>query len=113
MYGRAQGPAYRIETPRLVIRCWEPRDAPLLKAAIDASLEHLLPWMPWAKDEPQSVEAKMELLRQFRGRFDLGKDFVYALFDRQEREVVGGSGLHPRVETPGRPERGLRGVREI
>ena len=24
---------YRIETERLVIRCYEPRDAPLLKAA--------------------------------------------------------------------------------
>jgi hypothetical protein len=21
-------PAYRIHTPRLVLRCWEPRDAP-------------------------------------------------------------------------------------
>jgi len=45
---------YRIETERLVIRCYEPRDAPLLKEAIDSSLEHLQPWMPWALDEPQT-----------------------------------------------------------
>jgi hypothetical protein len=41
-----QGPAYRIHTHRLVLRCWQPTDAPLLKAAIDVNLEHLRPWMP-------------------------------------------------------------------
>jgi RimJ/RimL family protein N-acetyltransferase len=67
----------------------------MLKAAIDASLEHLIPWMPWARDEPQSVDTKVELLRQFRGRFDLGRDLVYGLFTPDERAVVGGAGLHP------------------
>jgi RimJ/RimL family protein N-acetyltransferase len=95
MYGEPNTPAYRIVTPRLVVRCWDPRDAPMLKAAIDASLEHLLPWMPWARDEPQSVDTKVELLRQFRGRFDLGRDFVYGLFTPDEKAVVGGAGLHP------------------
>src|SRR5439155_22043403 len=64
-------PPYRIETERLVIRCWEPQDAPLLKEAIDSSLDHLRPWMPWAREEPQSLAQKVELLRHFRGRFDL------------------------------------------
>ena len=31
------GPAYHIRTPRLLLRCWEPADASLLKEAIDAS----------------------------------------------------------------------------
>jgi RimJ/RimL family protein N-acetyltransferase len=91
------GPAYRIETERLVIRCWEPADAPLLKAAIDANLEHLRPWMPWAHQEPTSLQVKIELLREFRGEFDLGQDFVYAIFDATERQVWGGTGLHTRV----------------
>ena len=26
-------PAYRIETERLVIRCWDPKDAALMQAA--------------------------------------------------------------------------------
>ena len=34
---------YRIETERLVLRCYEPDDAPLLKEAVDESIEHLLP----------------------------------------------------------------------
>jgi RimJ/RimL family protein N-acetyltransferase len=90
-------PPYLIRTERLTIRCWEPRDAPLLKDALDSSLDHLRPWMPWALEEPRPLDAKMELLRQFRGRFDLGQDFVYGLFDREETEVVGGSGLHTRL----------------
>jgi RimJ/RimL family protein N-acetyltransferase len=90
-------PPYRIRTERLTIRCWEPRDASLLKDALDSSLDHLRPWMPWALEEPRPLDEKVELLRAFRGRFDLGQDFVYALFGRDETEVVGGSGLHTRL----------------
>ena len=78
-------------------RCWEPRDAPLLKEAVDSSIDHLLPWMPWAADEPQTLDEKVQLLRRFRGQFDLGQNFVYGLFSRDESEVVGGSGFHKRV----------------
>ena len=90
-------PPYRIVTERLVLRCWEPRDAPLLKEAVDSSIDHLLPWMPWAADEPQSLEDKVALLRQFRGKFDLGQDFTYGIFTRDEQQVVGGTGLHTRI----------------
>jgi len=92
-----RGPAYRVETERLVIRCWEPEDAEALKTAIDASLDHLREWMPWANDEPESVEEKTARLRMFRGRFDLDQDYVYAIFDRDETCVLGGSGLHTRA----------------
>jgi RimJ/RimL family protein N-acetyltransferase len=90
-------PPYRIETERLVVRCWEPRDAQLLKEATDESVEHLRPWMDWAQDEPLPLDAKIELLRTFRSSFDLGTEFVYAIFARDESRVVGGSGLHPRA----------------
>jgi RimJ/RimL family protein N-acetyltransferase len=91
------GPAYCVRTRRLILRCWEPTDAALLKAAIDASLEHLRPWMPWASDEPEALQAKIERLRQWRGKFDLGQDFVYGVFSLDEKEVLGSSGLHTRV----------------
>jgi RimJ/RimL family protein N-acetyltransferase len=84
-------------TERVVARCWEPHDAAAAKEAVDSSLEELRPWLPWALDEPQTVEQKVEVMRRFRGQFDLGQAFVYGLFPRDEAEVVGGSGLHPRV----------------
>ena len=90
-------PPYAIRTARLLIRCWEPRDAPLLKDALDTSLEHLRPWMPWAWEEPKPLDEKADLLRRFRGMFDLGEDFVYGMLAPDESEVVGGTGLHTRV----------------
>jgi RimJ/RimL family protein N-acetyltransferase len=88
---------YRIETERLVVRCYEPRDAPLLKDAIDSSLEHLQPWMPWALDEPQALEQKIELVESFRSTFVAGENFTYGIFAADEGELLGGTGLHPRV----------------
>ncbi|HEU5245339.1 MAG TPA: GNAT family N-acetyltransferase [Gaiellaceae bacterium] len=88
---------YRIETERLVIRCYEPRDAPLLKEAIDSSLEHLRPWMPWAHQEPQTLEQKLELVKQFRANFDSGENFTCGIFTADETKALGGTGLHPRI----------------
>jgi RimJ/RimL family protein N-acetyltransferase len=79
------------------VRCYDPADAPLLKDAVDSSLDHLREWMPWAHEDPQPLEVKAELLRRFRGQFDLGQNFVYGLFSPDESELVGGSGFHPRV----------------
>jgi RimJ/RimL family protein N-acetyltransferase len=68
-----------------------------MKAAIDASLEHLRPWMPWAAEEPQELQKKIASIRRFRGKFDLDQDYVYGIFDREETRVLGGAGLHTRV----------------
>ena len=90
-------PAYRIVTPQLVIRCYDPADAIMLQSAVTESLEHLLPWMPWAAAEPEPVDAKIERLRHFRANFDLGQDFVYGIFNPQENRLIGGTGLHTRI----------------
>jgi RimJ/RimL family protein N-acetyltransferase len=89
--------AYRIETDRLVIRCWDPRDAGRLKAAVDASLQHLAD-MPWIDREPQSLDEKVALLRKWRGQFDLDEDHPYGVFDRDDSTVLGAAGLHPRLD---------------
>jgi RimJ/RimL family protein N-acetyltransferase len=90
------GPAYRIETERLVIRCYDPQDAILLEKAIKNSLEHLKPWMPWAHNEPEPLEDKVNRIRSFRAKFDLDKEFVYGIFDQEETTLIGGCGLHSR-----------------
>lgn len=90
-------PPYRIETERLVIRCYEPADAPLLKEAIDSSLDHIREWMPWADGEPQTLDEKVDLIKRFRVAFDSGDDFPYGIFASNERAQLGGTGLHPRI----------------
>ncbi|HEX5249626.1 MAG TPA: GNAT family N-acetyltransferase [Gaiellales bacterium] len=89
--------AFRIETARLVIRCWDPSDAGLAKEAIDTSLDHLRPWMPWAEAEPTTLDQKRQLLTRFAEDFARGDDAVFGIFEPDERRVVGGTGLHPRL----------------
>ena len=91
------GPAYRIESERLIIRCYNPTDALHLQKSVQESVEHLRPWMPWVKSEPEELRVKIERLRVFRADFDLSKNFVYGVFDPYESELLGGTGLHPRV----------------
>jgi RimJ/RimL family protein N-acetyltransferase len=68
----------------------------MLKAAIDASLEHLSEWMPWARLPSPTIEQEIELLRSFRGQFDRDESYGYGIFARDESELVGGAGLHKR-----------------
>ncbi|MCA9604675.1 MAG: GNAT family N-acetyltransferase [Myxococcales bacterium] len=91
------GPAYRILTPRLCIRAWNPVDAPALAEAIGASLDHLRPWMPWIADEPMPLDDRITQLRLFRARFDGDDDYIYGIWDRAETRVLGGTGLHRRI----------------
>ncbi len=91
------GPAYRIESERLVIRCYNPKDALLLQKSIQESVAHLRPWLPWVKTEPEELQVKIERLRVFRADFDLNKQYIYGVFDPKETELIGGTGLHPRV----------------
>ena len=91
------GPAYRIESERLVIRCYDPKDALLLQKSIQESVEHLRPWLPWVKTEPEELKVKIERLRMFRAKFDLSENYIYGVFDPNETELIGGTGLHPRV----------------
>lgn len=92
----ARGPAYRIVTERLTIRCWQPSDAVPLKLAIDGSLPHLRRWLPWAASEPSALDHKIAWLRKCRGEFDLGLDYCFGVFSADESELLGGAGLHLR-----------------
>lgn len=88
---------YRIETPRLVLRPYEPTDAETLKETTARCKEHLLPYLPWARFEPQTLDEKLELILGFRSQFDGASNYIYGIFDRQSNALIGGTGLHPRL----------------
>ena len=90
-------PAYRIETDRTVLRCWQPQDAELLLRSTTESIDHLREWMPWASGEPSTVEEKVALLRRWRAAFDLDQDYIFGIFSPNENAVLGGTGLHKRL----------------
>jgi len=63
-----------IRTERLLIRFWTPEDAPLLKEAIDTSLDHLRPWMEFALQEPTPLPELAERLAKFHESSLAGAD---------------------------------------
>lgn len=90
-------PAYRIETERLIVRCYQPSDAQLLADSVLENVEHLKPWMPWAHNEPEPFEEKAKRMQRLRGMFDLQQDYTYGIFNREETKLLGGTGLHTRL----------------
>ena len=99
----SRGPAYRIETARLVLRCCDPSDAPALTRTIRANQEWLAPWLPWAVD-PMDESAQRQRLRRVRSEFDSNKDLGFVVLDPASGQLVGAVGLH---------RRGLEHEREI
>ena len=91
-------PPERIRTQRLILRLCIPVEGPLLRAAIDASLDHLRAWLPWAMKEPNSIQETCQLIELTNSKFSRGEDFMYTVFSGDESEVLGGVGLHRRVE---------------
>ena len=89
--------AYRVETERLVLRCWSPGDAPVLRAALDVCDAHLRPMIPFMKDEPRSLQQTALWLRGHRAAFDLGQMYRYAVFDVSEQNLLGENMLLARV----------------
>ncbi|MHB1329922.1 MAG: GNAT family N-acetyltransferase, partial [Gemmatimonadales bacterium] len=86
-----------VETERLLLRSWRPEDAPRLKAAIDANLDHLRAWMPWAMHEPSPLEVLSARLARFERDFAAGLDATYGLFARDDGRILGSTGFHLRI----------------
>ncbi len=95
--GLIPGPAYKIITPRLIIRCAGPADTAVLYAAIQESRDNLLPWMLWASFDMVTFQERLEYLRYTRGDFNLGTNFEYLIFDLAESTFLGAIGLHKRT----------------
>jgi RimJ/RimL family protein N-acetyltransferase len=84
-----RGPAYRIETARLRLRCLAPSDTSSLSRAITESIEHLRPWLTWTVHEPLSFSDRLTWVRTQRGHFDLGSDYVFGAFSKDESALWG------------------------
>lgn len=78
-----------LRTRRLLLRAWDPADAPLLRPELDASDAHLRPWVPFLKGEPRTVEATRERLAAFREAFAAGRQLVYGIFTPDASRVLG------------------------
>lgn len=83
-----------IATPRLRLRLWRRDDVPALRAAIEASLDHLRPWLAWVPLEPLDDAERTRFIVASNEQWEQGGDANYGVFDGDT--VVGGCGLHHR-----------------
>jgi len=74
----------------LLLRLWEPKDAPLLHQAIVDNMEHLRPWMAWIAFEPLTVDQRRELIAQWQREWEAGRHAPMAMM--VDGVVVGGTG---------------------
>jgi RimJ/RimL family protein N-acetyltransferase len=95
--GRETPTAYRVETGRLVLRCWSPEDASRCREALDVCDDHLRPMIPFMKDEPRTLQQTAQWLRGHRAAFDLDQMYRYAVFDANEQKLLGENMLLARV----------------
>ncbi len=84
----------QITTSRLVLRPWRVADAPVLKALIDANLDHLRAWMAWAMNEPSPLDVLEKRIEGFRADVREGTDYGVGILLGDE--AIGGAGLHRR-----------------
>ena len=82
-----------FETERLLIRRPLPGDGLEMHAAVNESLDELLPWMDWP-EQHKTVEDSEEKARLNRVRFLERSDLLLLLFLKGTNTLVGGSGLH-------------------
>jgi RimJ/RimL family protein N-acetyltransferase len=70
-----------------------------LKDAIDASLDFLRPWMPWAQNEPESLEKKCERILNYRAAFFAKKQLTFGILLRPASQIrrSNRSGEHTRL----------------
>lgn len=88
---------YRVETGRLVLRCWSPDDATALRQALNESDQHLRPWIPFMKDEPRTLQQTTEWLRLHRSNFDADKTYRFGVFSKADGSIIGENMLLDRV----------------
>lgn len=83
------------------VRRWRLGDAEHLHEVLLANLEHLRPWMAWVAAEPLSLEERQSKIIEWCSRWDAGEDFSYAIVDDSSGELLGGCGLHRRIDPDG------------
>jgi len=79
----------------LVIRPWHLEDAEALSDAIEQSLDHLRPWMPWTAAEPLRIGERRALIIRWTEAQRIRGDLIFGMFAGDV--VVGGCGLHHRI----------------
>ena len=81
------------------LRRWTPRDAQTLDELVLESLDHLSPWMAWARDEPIGLTRRRAMLDESEAEWRACGDVMMGIFS--DGTAVGSCGLHRRIDPGG------------
>lgn len=87
----------RLDAGALELCAWRAVDVDDVLVAVAASFPELHQWMTWAQTMP-TREALRQVLDDGERAFASGEDHPYLLRERGTDDVVGGAGLHWRLE---------------
>src|SRR5690349_8061121 len=82
-----------IETDRLIIRPFEPADAPALYEAVDQSRERVGRWLPWVPLYTEQSVA-VSFIERCRQHWCDATELPLAIFDRDDGRFLGGISVH-------------------
>lgn len=90
-------PADTLRADQVVLRRWRVTDLDALERAIGESVDHLLPWLPWAAGHSRRQTA--DFLARSHDQWETGRAFGYAI--TSGAALIGGCGLHRRIGAGG------------
>ena len=87
-----------ISNSPLTLRPWRLSDAVRLRAAIDEDVEHLRPWLGWARNEPSTLDETEAMVRSWITDFGTGDGIRFAIVPSESPNLIlGGAGLNRRL----------------
>lgn len=78
---------------RVILRAFAEADAPAIWEAVDASRDHLKPWMPWVNDHGSPAFSR-EYARRMEAKWILREDLPMGIWRREDGRLLGSTGLH-------------------
>lgn len=90
----AARPPCTLALGAITLERWRGEDVEELHRAVSSTIEHLLPWMPWAREGDRDARARF--LRESEQGWAAGERFEYAIRDAQA-DLIGGVGLMSRI----------------
>ena len=71
------------------MRMLDIEDGEEVQKLLASNKEYMLPWIPWAGDEPESVEVKKEKIRTWKAEFYLDQKYIYGLYSKEHGQLIG------------------------
>lgn len=82
----------QIAGRRVVLRQFRDDDAAEVHAAIQESIDHIRPWLPWY-DKHATAADTLEFIRRTRAEILLNESFGLGIFSAENGDFLGGTGL--------------------